>query len=60
MNMRLILNPNLSCRSKKYGVMHACGHDACSRTLLSAAVLLKQCVTNLIGTVKLQSQELQA
>ncbi len=45
--------------------MHAC--DAMpaadlqiARTLLGAAVLLKQHVTNLIGTVKLLSQALQA
>ena len=60
MIMRLVLNLSLSCRSKKYGVMYACGHDAYSRTLLGAAVLLRRRVTNLIGTVKLRSQELQA
>ncbi len=57
MNVKqLVLNPTLSCRSKNYGVMHACGHDARSTTLLGAAVLLKQHVSNLKGTVKLLFQ----
>lgn len=39
--------------SKKQGVMHACGHDVHSASLLGAASILNECKESFEGTVKL-------
>ncbi|MFU8926692.1 amidohydrolase [Acinetobacter puyangensis] len=39
--------------STQHGVMHACGHDLHSSTILGAAILLKQNETKLQGTVRI-------
>lgn len=40
-------------KSRREGVMHACGHDGHTAMLLGAAALLKQAQPQLAGTVKL-------
>ncbi len=40
-------------RSKREGVMHACGHDAHTASLLGTAKILSQCRQDFQGTVKL-------
>ncbi len=40
-------------RSQNKGVMHACGHDAHTASLLGAAKILKECAEEWTGTVKL-------
>ena len=39
-------------RSKNAGVMHACGHDVHTSSLLGTALLLKALRTEIVGTVK--------
>ena len=45
-----------SHRSKKDGIMHACGHDAHSSALLGAAEILNSIKKNIKGTIKLVFQ----
>ena len=40
-------------KSKKYGVMHACGHDVHTTCLLGAAIVLNQLKNEFEGTIKL-------
>lgn len=43
----------VSYRSKKEGIMHACGHDAHTASLLGTAVILQSLRDEFTGTVKL-------
>ena len=45
-------NKNEYC-SKNMGVMHACGHDVHTASLLGAAMILNRCRTEINGTVRL-------
>jgi amidohydrolase len=44
---------NISYKSKKQGIMHACGHDAHTASLLGAARILNETRAHWSGTVKL-------
>jgi amidohydrolase len=44
---------NISYKSKKQGIMHACGHDAHTASLLGAARILNDTRAHWSGTVKL-------
>jgi len=44
---------DLEYKSKVDGVMHSCGHDIHTATLLATAVVLKENEENVMGTVKL-------
>ncbi len=43
-------------KSKKEGIMHACGHDVHTASLLGAAKILKDCENDFEGTIKLLFQ----
>lgn len=43
---------NLACKSKNDGVMHACGHDVHTASLLGVAKILNELKTEFEGTVK--------
>ncbi len=43
-------------KSKKDGIMHACGHDVHTASLLGAAKILKSCSSDFEGTIKLLFQ----
>lgn len=47
---------DLPYKSKKEGMMHACGHDAHTAMMLGAAQILKDMKDELCGTVKLAFQ----
>ena len=49
-------NPDLACRSRKEGVMHACGHDVHTAVLLGAGAYFQSIRETLPGTVKLLFQ----
>ena len=49
-------NPDLACRSRKDGVMHACGHDVHTAVLLGVGAYLQSIRSTLPGTVKLLFQ----
>lgn len=44
---------NVEYVSKNHGVMHACGHDVHSASLLGAAAILNECKDSFEGTIKL-------
>ena len=44
---------DVSYRSKNQGIMHACGHDVHTSSLLGAAKILKACENKFSGTVRL-------
>lgn len=46
-------NNNISYRSKKEGVMHACGHDAHAASLLGTAIILKEITERIYGNIVL-------
>ncbi len=50
------VNDGRPYRSKKEGIMHACGHDVHSTSLLGAATLLNEIKDSFEGTVKLVFQ----
>ncbi len=50
------VNDGRPYRSKKEGVMHACGHDAHTTSLLGAALLLQEMRNEFEGSVKLVFQ----
>ncbi len=52
-----ILEANdVAYKSKKEGIMHACGHDAHTASLLGAAKILNQCKNEFEGSIKLLFQ----
>ncbi|MBQ3077360.1 MAG: amidohydrolase, partial [Clostridia bacterium] len=50
------LHPDLPYRSRRDGLMHACGHDGHTATLLTAARILCACREQIRGTVRLLFQ----
>lgn len=44
---------NISCKSKNEGVMHACGHDAHTASLLGTAKILNEIKSEFSGKIKL-------